>query len=83
LVSWETSTHLWTLGVGVRTHGAEVKRLGVTDLGSEVSGRAQHDILGDVHVAGTSAPEYMAPSSALTSAPCIVTPTVDSKRAAK
>ena len=29
------------LGVGVRTHGAEVTCLGATDLGSEVPGRAQ------------------------------------------
>ena len=42
-----------TLGVGVRTHGAEVTRLGATDLGSEISGRAQQGILGGVDVAGT------------------------------
>ena len=51
-------------GVGAITHGAEVTRLGVTDLGSEVPRRAQQGILGDVDVVGTSAPEYMAPSSA-------------------
>ena len=51
-------------GVGARTHGAEVTRLGVTDLGSEVLRRAQQRILGDVDVVGTSTPEYMAPSSA-------------------
>ena len=45
------------------THGAEVTRLGATDLGSEVPGRTQQDILGGVDVAGTSASEYMAPSS--------------------
>ena len=43
------------LGVGARTHDVEVKRLGATDLGSEVPGRAQQGILGGVHVAGTSA----------------------------
>ena len=42
--------------------GAKVTRLGATDLGSEVPGRAQQGILGGVDVAGTSAPEYMAPS---------------------
>ena len=50
------------LRVGVMTHDAEVTRLGATNLGSEVPGRAQHDILGGVHVAGTSVPEYMASS---------------------
>ena len=57
--------------------GAEVTRLGATDLGSEVPGRAQQGILGGVHMAGTSAPEFMAPSSAPqilapTSEPCIL-----------
>ena len=51
------------LGVSVRTHGAEVTCLGATDLCSEVSDRAQQDILGGVDVAGTSTPEYMALSS--------------------
>ena len=31
--------YLWILGVGVRTHGAEITRLGATDLDSEVPGR--------------------------------------------
>ena len=70
-------------GVGVRTHGADVIRLGATDLGSEVSDRAQQGILGGIHVAGTSAPEHMAPSSAPhilapTSAPCVLAPSMDS-----
>ena len=50
-------------GVGARNHGAEVTRLGATNLGSEVPGRAQQGILDGVDVASTSAPEYMAPSS--------------------
>ena len=63
--------------VGARTHSAEVTRLGATDLGSEVPGRAQQGILGGVDVVGTSVPEYMAPSSAPqilapTSVPCIL-----------
>jgi len=58
-------------GIGARTHDAEVTRLGATDLGSELPGRAQQIILGGVDVAGTSAPEYMAPSSA----PWILAPT--------
>ena len=48
--------------VGARTYGVEVTRLGATDLSSNVPGRAQQGILGGVDVAGTSAPEYMAPS---------------------
>ena len=69
-------------------HGAEVKRLGATDLGCEVPGRAQQGILGGVDVVGTSVPEYMAPSSAPqilapTSAPCILAPSTDSKPTAK
>ena len=44
------------MGVGARTHGSEVTRLGATDLGSEVPGRAQQAILGGVDVAGTSEP---------------------------
>ena len=55
--------------VGARTHGVEVTRLGATDLGSEVPGRAQQGILGGVVVASTSTPEYMAPSSTPTSEP--------------
>ena len=43
-------------GVGARTHDAEEKRLGATNLGSEVPGRAQQDILDGVDVAGTSEP---------------------------
>ena len=75
-------------GVGAMTYGAEVTRLGATDLGSEVPGRAQQGSLGGVDVAGTSAPEYMAPSSALqilapTLAPCILAPSMDSKPTAK
>ena len=84
-------------GVGAMTYGAEVTRLGATDLGSEVPGRAQQGILGGVNVAGTSAPEYMVPSSAPqilapssapqiltpTSAPCILAPSMDSKPEAK
>ena len=42
---------------------AEVTRLGATDLGSEMPGRAQQRILGGVNVTGTSTPEYMMPSS--------------------
>ena len=64
--------------------GAEVTRLGAIDLGSEMPGRAQQEILGDVDVVGTSAPKYMAPSSALqilapSSAPYILTPSMNSK----
>jgi len=36
---WKTWTYLWTLGVGARTHGAEVIRLGATDLDAEVPDR--------------------------------------------
>ena len=54
------------LGVSARTHGAEVTRLGATDLNSEVPDRAQQNILGGVDVADTSAPEYIAPRSAPT-----------------
>ena len=66
--------------------GAEITRLGATDLGSEVPGRVQQRILGSVDVAGTSAPEYMAPRSAPQilaprSAPCIMAPSMHSKRA--
>ena len=43
------------------THSTEVTRLGATDFGSEVSDRAQQGILGDIDIAGTSTPEYMAP----------------------
>ena len=50
-------------GVGARTHGSEVTRLGVTDLGSEVLGRAQQGILGGVNVAGTLEPQILTPSS--------------------
>ena len=57
--------------------GAEVTRLSATDLGAEVPGRALQQILGGVDVAGTSAPEYMAPSSA----PCILAPSMHLKRA--
>ena len=42
------------MGVGARTHGSEVTRLGATDLGSEVPGRAQQGILGGVDVVGTA-----------------------------
>ena len=51
--------------------GAEVTHLGTTDLGSEVPGRAQQGILGDVDVAGTSEPQILA----LSSAPRSVAPT--------
>ena len=44
--------------------GVEVTRLGATDLGAEVPGRALQEILGGVDVTGISTPEYMAPSSA-------------------
>jgi len=44
--------------------GAEVTRLGATDLGSEVPGCAQQSILGGIDMAGTPTPEYMAPSLA-------------------
>ena len=50
------------MGVGARTHGSEVTRLGATDLGSEVPGHAQQAILGGVDVAGTSEPWILAPS---------------------
>ena len=43
--------------------GAEVTCLGAINLGSKVPGCAQQGILGGVDVAGTSASEYMAPSS--------------------
>jgi len=43
--------------------GAEITRLGVTDLDVEVPGRALQGIIGGVDVADTSTPEYMAPSS--------------------
>jgi len=80
------------MGVGARTHGSEVTRLGATDLGSEVPGRAQQAILGGVDVAGTSEPQILAPSSAprsvaptlepwissLSSEPWILTPSMDS-----
>ena len=68
-----------SLDPGGRRHepSTEVTRLGATDLSAEVSGRAQQDILGGVHIAGTSAPEYMAPSSA----PCILAPSMHLKRA--
>ena len=49
--------------VGARTHGADVTRFGATDLGSDVSSRAQQGILGGVDVAGTSAPQILAPTS--------------------
>ena len=66
--------------------GAEVTRLGATDLGSEMPDCAQQGILDGVDVAGTSALEYMAPSSVpqiLTpsSTPCILTLSIHSKRA--
>ena len=51
--------------------GAEVTCLDATDLGSEVPGRAQQDILGGVDVTGTLTPEYMT----LSSEPHILTPT--------
>ena len=53
-------------GVGVRNHGAEVTRLGAINLDAEVPGRAQQAILGGVHVAGTSTPQIMTPSSVFT-----------------
>ena len=70
------------MGVGARTHGAEVTRLGATDLGFKVPGRAQQGILGGVDVTGTSTQEYMAPSSAPqilapTSKPYILAPSMD------
>ena len=51
------------MGVGAMTHGSEVTRLGATDLGFEVPGRAQQAILGGVDVAGTSEPWILAPPS--------------------
>jgi len=76
------------MGVGARTHGSEVTRLGATDLGSEVPGHAQQAILGGVDVAGTSEPQILAPSSAPrsvapTSKPWILAPSMDSKPMAK
>ena len=61
------------------THDAEVTRLGATNLGSEVPGRAQQGSLGGVDVAGTSTPEYMTPSST----PCILASSMHSKTTAK
>ena len=61
------------MGVGARTHGSEVTRLGATDLGFEVPGRAQQAILGGVDVADTSEPQILAPSSA----PRSVAPTLE------
>ena len=85
------------MGVGARTHGSEVTRLGATDLGSEVPGHAQQAILGGVDVAGTLEPQILAPSSAPRSAsatseqwisaprsePWILAPSMDSKPTAK
>ena len=51
------------LDLGSATHDSEVTRLDATDLGSEVPGYAQQDILFDVDVAGTSEPWISAPSS--------------------
>ena len=42
--------------------GAEVTRLGATDLGAEMPGLALQGILGGVDVADTSATEYMPPT---------------------
>ena len=44
--------------------GAEVTRLGATDLGAKVPGRALQGILGGVDVTGTSTSEHMTSSSA-------------------
>ena len=54
--------------------GVEVTRLGATDLGAEVPGRALQGIIDGVDVAGISTTKYMAPRSvskilALSSAP--------------
>ena len=46
------------------THDAEVTRLGATNLGSEVPGRAQQGSLGGVDVVRTSASKYLVPRSA-------------------
>ncbi|XP_066358990.1 uncharacterized protein [Miscanthus floridulus] len=86
----------WIMGVSARTHSVEVTHLPVINLGSEVSSRAQQGILDGVDVAGTSAPEYIAPSSApiltsssapqilaATSEPCILAPSMHSKPMAK
>ena len=62
-------------GVGVSTHGTEVTRLGTTDLGFEVPGRAQQGILSGVDVAGTSEPQILAQISAPDSAPRSMAPT--------
>ena len=56
--------------------GAEVTRLGATDLDVEMPGRALQEILGGVDVAGTLAPKYMASSSA----PQILAPSMHLKR---
>ena len=85
------------MGVGARTHGSEVTRLGATDLGFEVPGHAQQAILGGVDVAGTLEPQILAPSSAprsvaptlepwisaVSSEPWILAPSMDSKPTAK
>ena len=75
-------------GVRARNHGAEVTRLGATDLGAEVPGRAQQAILGGVHVADTSAQQILAPTSAPqilapSSAPCILAPSINLKSETK
>ena len=62
-----------TLEVGAKTHGSKVTRLGVTDLSSEVPGRAQQGILGGVYVTDTSEPQILAPSLA----PRSVAPTLE------
>ena len=76
------------MGVGARTHGSEVIRLGAIDLGFEVPSRAQQAILGSVDVADTSEPQILAPSSAPrsvvpSSEPWILAPSMDSKPTAK
>jgi hypothetical protein len=47
------------LGIDAITHSFKVTHLGATDLGSEVSGRAQQDIRGGAYVAGTSEPQIL------------------------
>ena len=66
-------------GVGTMSPGVKVTRFGATDLDAEVPGRAQQAILGGVHVAGTSAPQIWAPSSAS----CILAPSIDLKSETK
>ena len=52
------------LEVGAMSPGAEVIRLGATDLDVDMSGRTKQEILDDIDVAGTSTTKYIASRSA-------------------